>query len=101
MIKSSKLAFPLAVISAAIFQATHGIAQEAAALEEILVTAQRREQNLQEVPISVSAFTGDSLEQRNIKSAIDYLALTLMSASRKMALSAAAVSVLPFAVSII
>ena len=31
-------------------------------LEEILVTAQRRSQNLQEVPISVSALTGDDLD---------------------------------------
>ena len=45
-------------------------------LEEILVTAQRRVQNLQEVPISVTAFTGATLERRNIKSAVDYLAIT-------------------------
>ena len=28
-------------------------------LEEIVVTAQKREQNLQEVPISITAITGD------------------------------------------
>jgi len=33
----------------------------AAVLEEILVTAQKREQNVQDVGISVSAFTGDQL----------------------------------------
>lgn len=46
------------------------------ALEEILVTAQRREQNLQEVPISVTAFSGEQLERANVKSAADYLAMT-------------------------
>ncbi|NIO10189.1 MAG: hypothetical protein GTO40_20160, partial [Deltaproteobacteria bacterium] len=31
----------------------------AQALEEIVVTAQRREQSLQEVPVSLEAYTGD------------------------------------------
>ena len=46
------------------------------ALEEIVVTAQRREQNLQDVPVSVTAFTGAIIEQGNIRAARDYLALT-------------------------
>jgi outer membrane receptor protein involved in Fe transport len=41
------------------------LAQEARSrnrlLEEVLVTAQKREQNLQDVPVSVTAFSGDSL----------------------------------------
>ena len=36
------------------------------ALEELVVTAQRREQNLQEVPIAVSAFTAGSMEKRGL-----------------------------------
>jgi iron complex outermembrane recepter protein len=34
------------------------------ALEEIIVTAQRREQNIQEVPISITSMTGDRLNAR-------------------------------------
>jgi iron complex outermembrane receptor protein len=45
-------------------------------LEEIVVTAQRREQSLQDVPIAVTAFSGEAIERQNINSAIDYLALT-------------------------
>jgi iron complex outermembrane recepter protein len=47
------------------------IAQDAAsgdsiALEEIVVTAQKREQNLQSVPVAVTAVTGDALQQQGI-----------------------------------
>lgn len=36
-------------------------AAEELLIEEVIVTAQRREQNLQDVPLSVSAISGDSL----------------------------------------
>ena len=53
------------------------LAQDCASvLEEVIVSAQRRDENLQDVPISVSVFSGAQIEQGNIKSAIDYLALT-------------------------
>lgn len=66
----------LGIVLAAIAVPMHAFAQEAGVLEEITVTAQRREQSLQDVPISVTAFTGASLEQGNIRGATDFLALT-------------------------
>lgn len=42
-------------------------------LEEIVVTAQRCEQSLQEAPISVTAFSGKDLERSNISEATQYL----------------------------
>lgn len=35
-----------------------------AQLEEVLVSAQKREQSLQDVPIAISAVSGELLEQR-------------------------------------
>ena len=40
-------------------------------LEEVIVTAQKREQNLQDVPIAVSAFTGEMLAQSGVKDVFD------------------------------
>src|SRR6516165_3466685 len=36
-------------------------------LEEIVVTARRREEKLQSVPISVQAFSGDTLQEHRIE----------------------------------
>ena len=38
--------------------------QAQAVLEEVVVTAQRREQNIQEVPISITSMSGDRLNAR-------------------------------------
>lgn len=46
--------------------ATDG-AVEASANDEIVVTARKREESLQDVPISVQAFSGAALEQAGIK----------------------------------
>ncbi len=67
----------MALLSVAAVNVAPVFAQDSeAALEEVIVTAQRREQNLQEVPISVTAFSGATIERQNVKSAIDFLALT-------------------------
>jgi iron complex outermembrane receptor protein len=50
--------------------------QDGPALDEIIVTAQRREQSLQEVPVSVTAFTSDQLEGSDIREASQYLNLS-------------------------
>jgi outer membrane receptor protein involved in Fe transport len=40
-------------------------------LEEVIVTATKREQSLQDVPLSVAALTGDTLEELNIRNLED------------------------------
>jgi outer membrane receptor protein involved in Fe transport len=46
-------------------------AQDAANLDEVVVTAQGREQKLQDVPVAVSVVTGAELERINVKSLQD------------------------------
>jgi iron complex outermembrane receptor protein len=48
---------------------------EAAGLAEVVVTAQKRAENLQDVPISIQAFGTEKLEQMNITNFNDYAKL--------------------------
>ena len=59
------LVVALAMASAATFPPVIAQAQETSlALEEVMVTARRRSENLQDVPIAVTALTGDDLDLR-------------------------------------
>ncbi len=46
------------------------LAQEAT-LEEVLVTAQRREESLQEVPLAITVLSGEDLERRQVHNILD------------------------------
>ncbi|TQV72727.1 TonB-dependent receptor [Exilibacterium tricleocarpae] len=45
-------------------------------IEEVVVTAQKREQNLQEVGIAITAFSGDQLEAMGVEQSIDIAAFS-------------------------
>lgn len=62
-------AAPLLVSGGASAQGTEG------ALEEIIVTAQRRQESIEKVPISISAFTATMLEVSKIDAVEDYVAM--------------------------
>ncbi len=51
------------------------MAQEVAALDEIIVTARKRSENLQDVPVSVLAFGAEAIEKQGIKGLEDYARL--------------------------
>ena len=70
----SALALPMAAHAQNNSDATQNIDSESADDTDdgvIEVTAQRREQNLQEVPISITVFSGEALEQAQITDVID------------------------------
>jgi outer membrane receptor protein involved in Fe transport len=76
---NSKLSLAIAAIlgsvSAASFaaDATTEVTTSNDALGEIVVTATRRSESMQNVPISMQAFTGQSLQQLNIQTFDDYI----------------------------
>lgn len=60
--------FRMTLVIAAVLQlaAGHVAAQQGAALEEIIVTARKIEESLQDVPISVTALTADDMDKRSM-----------------------------------
>ncbi len=51
-------------------------AQEQLVLEEVVVTARKREESLQEVPIAITAFTESTIERAGIERPQDFISLT-------------------------
>lgn len=71
VIKRNKAIYAVASLAAAGWLPAGVQAAEqnvASAVEEVLVTARRREESLQEVPIAISAFGGDDLVERGVDS---------------------------------
>lgn len=67
------VAFAVA-ISVSMYVPSAMAAQEDMTLEEVIVTAQRREQSVMDVPISITAFTAEAIEANMIKNVEDYFA---------------------------
>ncbi|MCW8128231.1 TonB-dependent receptor [Microbulbifer halophilus] len=64
--------FRLSILSGAIAFATALSATATAAeIEEVVVTAQKRSENLQDVPIAISAFTGDNMKAMGVENLTD------------------------------
>jgi len=79
MMSPSKTALRLAVAAAVSLpfaaQAQETAGQEVAGLGEVIVTAQKRQQSLQDVPLSVSAFSGEFLKETrmgDIRGLVDF-----------------------------
>ncbi len=62
-------------LAAAVLAATAApaLAQNAAPLEEIVVTAQQREQSLQDVPIAISAFNTEDIQKNMFRDVTDFV----------------------------
>src|SRR3981081_1324710 len=66
-----------AILGAHAAQAAHADAAPgttaAGALQEVIVTANRREENLQNVPITIQALTAETLKQLNVQTFDDFV----------------------------
>jgi outer membrane receptor protein involved in Fe transport len=72
MIKTSTRWTLLAAIASLPFMPIPVVAEgQSAALEEVIVTARRRAENIQETPIAVSALSGDDLRERGLSNVQD------------------------------
>ena len=64
--KKTNLAAAIACALAMIPQSDQAFAAESVSLEEIIVTATRREMNARDIPFNISAITGEEIESANI-----------------------------------
>jgi iron complex outermembrane receptor protein len=57
-------------------EASASTSMESTSLEEVIVTAQRRNESIQDVPITIQALTGDTLRQLNVTTFDDLIKYT-------------------------
>jgi len=60
-------------IASAVLVSANTIAQDEMMIEEVIVSAQKKSENLQNVPISVTTLSADELDSLNIKDFADYV----------------------------
>lgn len=68
---SARARLPLATLIGALAALGQPVWAEQLALEEIVVTAQKRQQTLEEVPISIAAFSGERLAEAGLNTVND------------------------------
>jgi len=68
------LLIPVIGIASLVFGAADAV--YAQTIEEIVVTARKKEESLQDVPISIAAFTGEQMRQLGIRNNYDVAAFT-------------------------
>lgn len=76
--QQKQLSKAISVISMACLSltSTSAFSENKLALEEVIVTAEQREENLQEVPVSVTAFTSTEISSAGIETSQDFINLT-------------------------
>jgi len=67
---------PITTALALTIYGTGPLAQESLMLEEIIVTAQKRTESLQDVPVAVNAFTSDTILEAGINNTADLATMT-------------------------
>ena len=65
---NSKKIYAKSILAASILTATTSLSASEFMLEEVVVTAQKRSESLQDVPVAVSAFTNEALTDFGVSS---------------------------------
>jgi outer membrane receptor protein involved in Fe transport len=71
--KTLATAIAFALATPTLSHSVYAADESASGLAEIIVTAQRRSENLQSVPISIQAITGEAIAQMNVATFDDYV----------------------------
>ncbi len=74
--KVTRLALSLMLMAVGSLGFSPPLLAESGVLEEIIVTAQKREQSLQDTAVSITAFSGDSLRRLNLTNSVDVASQT-------------------------
>ncbi|WP_380874162.1 TonB-dependent receptor [Sphingomonas sp. DBB INV C78] len=74
--KAALIAIAAGISATPAFAQEEAAAADTGAADDIVVTAQRRSESIQNVPISITAVTADTLKKQNVQSVEDYFALT-------------------------
>ena len=74
---------PMAVLGVGLTVPAPAAHAAIANLEEVLVTARRKEESLQDVPVSMTVFSQETLDERNVISATDLVKYTPIPASAR------------------
>ncbi len=70
------LVVPALCLLAAPAQSQEAAAAGGATIDEVVVTAQRRSESIQDVPIAITAVGAETIQDQNVKGVEDYFALT-------------------------
>jgi iron complex outermembrane recepter protein len=70
-VHKKNLAMAIAASLGSLAAAGSAVAQETTVFEPVIVTAQKREQSIYEVPVAISAFTADTIEKQGISTLTD------------------------------
>jgi iron complex outermembrane receptor protein len=74
MIRKTPIAISVAAALGVIsLHSVHAIAQDRAMLEEVIVTASRRSESIQDIPLNISAVSGDAIKAQGLSSLTDVM----------------------------
>ncbi len=74
--KTSNRTFALSALASAVIAASPAVLAQQTQIDEIVVTARKRDETYVDVPVTVTVFTADKIEDAGIENPADFIALT-------------------------